>query len=101
MFFLKMEEFYAVYLNFILRKDQIGYGRDSNLDRLQDVLGLKNDIVQCLHEKEGKIWYEKALKKCLKNGVYSHGEEKAMASFARHLRLPEEITSAVRRRLMN
>lgn len=98
---LNMEEFYAAYLNFVLRKDQISYEGDPNLNRLQDVLGLKDETVQYLHEKVGKIWYEKALKKCIKNGVFSHGEEKAMASLARHLRLPEEVTSAVRRQLVN
>ncbi|WP_147319823.1 hypothetical protein [Chitinophaga silvisoli] len=41
MFPLNMEEFYAAYLNFILRRDQIGYEGDANLDRLQDVPGIE------------------------------------------------------------
>lgn len=96
MFPLNMQEFYAAYLNFILRKHQVGYEDDDSLQHLQEILGLSNEKVQELHERVGKIWYEKALKKCVKNGVFSHGEEKAMANYARNLRLSEKITSTVR-----
>lgn len=96
---LNMEEFYAAYLNYVLRKDQIGYAGDPNLDRLQDILGLKNESVQSLHEKVGKIWYEKALRKCLKNGTFSHGEEKALANFARQVRLPQHIADSIHAKL--
>lgn len=95
LFPLNMQEFYAVYLNFILRKHQLGYEDDNSLHHLQSILGLSNEKVQELHERVGKIWYEKALKKCVRNGVFSHGEEKAMATYARHLRLPERITNGI------
>jgi uncharacterized membrane protein YebE (DUF533 family) len=92
---LNMEEFYAAYLNYIFRKHQISYEEDPHLQRLQDVLGLNNATVQTLHEKVGIIWYEKALRKCQKNGIFSHQEERALAKLARQLRLPERLVNSI------
>lgn len=97
---LNMEEFYATYLNFILRKHQLGYVDEKHLYLLQDILGLNNTTIQNLHISIGSIWYEKAMRKCLKNGVYSHQEETALANYARHLRLPAYIADRIKEHLL-
>lgn len=97
---LNMEEFYATYLNFILRKHQLGYFDEKNLYLLQDILGLKDTVIQHLHISIGSIWYEKAIRKCIKNGIFSQQEEKALSGYSRHLRLPAYIADKIKEKLL-
>lgn len=97
---LNMEEFYATYLNFILRKHQLGYFDEKNLYLLQDFLGLKDTAIQNLHISIGTIWYEKALRKCIRNGIFSQQEEKALSNYSRNLRLPPYIAEKINEKLL-
>lgn len=88
---LNLEEFYAVYLQFLISDQYLNYKGDNGLRHLQELLRINDDVVQEIHIKLGVTLYKKAVGEKIKDGNFNLQERALLEEFAINLRLPNKI----------
>ncbi|NML40108.1 hypothetical protein HHL17_23110 [Chitinophaga sp. G-6-1-13] len=96
-FALNMQEFYVVYFHFALHRGKPDL--DKELVCLQQLLQLPDEHVLPFHQQIGEPYFRQAVQDAIKDGMYSPADQVKLASLAKTLRLPHDLTDMTSQKL--
>ena len=94
-FLLNLQEFYAVYLGYCLRKKDVSVEDQKVLSRLLELFKITFESVAFLHTKLGEGIFQDRFKQVISNGRLSNQDEEALTDFANRLKLPQNISDSI------
>lgn len=88
-FMLNLQEFYAVYLNFILSNAELDDEKEAELYHFQTIMRLDSNAVAMLKEKVGAIAFKCILNDNLKRKVANPSQERKLKAVKEYCLLPD------------
>jgi len=92
---LNLQEFYAVYLGYCLRKKDITPDEQKNLQHLKTILQLPENSVTELHTRLGKDIFKTAFENAIADGRLTQQKEDDLDGLAQRIGIPDTVSSQI------
>lgn len=94
-YYLNLEEFYAVVLNYFLKDKILSQEEAESLKKLKEILGLSDTSISYLHEQIGAMIYKELFEEVVSDGKITLQESRFLEDLENKLKLPNSITKKI------